>query len=501
MYTKIYTGEEARQLVAKGAKILSDSVKDAFGPTSGNVGILRQLSGLDVTHDGGTVAESIKLKGPERAGVEVIQRVVQKMNKDLGDGRSTATILSAEIINAVQDNLALGDSPIELRDQLKRESIEALSHLAPLVKEVPSLEVLKQVAATSAADEKLGHMVAEAAYEVGAYGAVQVEESIKAEDSVTITNGYKFDNGLASPFMIRDAVTRGAVLNDPHVVVVNEKIDGLDKLAPIIKSKLQGPILVIANDFSEAVVGVVCRYNNEKMTNITFVKSPRFGEKRLEYLEDIAAVVGTKVIHKDVGFDTTVGKAGKVVITPEGTTIYEGAGDISVRLELLNDRKDAETDDFEKDELIDRIAQINGKIATVYIGGISSDEAKEKLYHAKDAVKAVQAAMKSGVVAGGGTTLIDLADKLADGAILKRVLYKPAEALLDNVDLKLSDYKLGAGKGVDLRTGEEVDLFKAGIIEAADTVKSAIESAVSIAGNAITMKRIIEEVYEEEENE
>ena len=486
MYTKIYTGEEARQLVAKGAKILSDSVKDAFGPTSGNVGILRQLSGLDVTHDGGTVAESIKLKGPERAGVEVIQRVVQKMNKDLGDGRSTATILSAEIINAVQDNLALGDSPIELRDQLKRESIEALSHLAPLVKEVPSLEVLKQVAATSAADEKLGHMVAEAAYEVGAYGAVQVEES---------------DNGLASPFMIRDAVTRGAVLNDPHVVVVNEKIDGLDKLAPIIKSKLQGPILVIANDFSEAVVGVVCRYNNEKMTNITFVKSPRFGEKRLEYLEDIAAVVGTKVIHKDVGFDTTVGKAGKVVITPEGTTIYEGAGDISVRLELLNDRKDAETDDFEKDELIDRIAQINGKIATVYIGGISSDEAKEKLYHAKDAVKAVQAAMKSGVVAGGGTTLIDLADKLADGAILKRVLYKPAEALLDNVDLKLSDYKLGAGKGVDLRTGEEVDLFKAGIIEAADTVKSAIESAVSIAGNAITMKRIIEEVYEEEENE
>ncbi len=499
MHTKVLKGEEARRAILEGARVLFEAVKSTYGPDSANVGILRGFAGLKVTHDGATVADSIELKGAARAGAEVIKNSAKKMDKKLGDGTSTVTILAFSIIEAVQDALILGESPIKIRKQIQKEAEVVLSHLDALVKKDVTLDVLKSVAGISAGDKELGAKIAEIVYEVGAGGTVIVEESTKNEDSTEVTSGYTIDNGVASNYMIRDTETMSTTLVSPYVLVANKKIDGLETLLPIIKAKLDGPVLVIANDFSEVVVSVVSQYNLEGKTNIIFVKSPRFGEKRLEFLKDIASVVGTKVVDGEVGFDTSLGQAGRVVATKDSTTIYDGAGQTKDRIEELQKRVESQTDDFEKTELQQRIAQIEGKAATIYIGGYSQDEVAEKKYRADDAVFAAKAALRGGVVAGGATTPLDLAEFLPDSSILKKVLAQPADILLKNVDLAPADFKLGNGQGVDVTTGKQVDLFKEGIVEPAETIETAIKSAVSIAGTAITMSVLV--VEEEDEDE
>lgn len=492
---KVYKGEEARKIILEGAKELYDAVKETYGPTSGNVGILRNLQGLDITHDGVTVAKSIELKGPKQAGAEIIKNTAVKMDKDVGDGTSTVVILAYSILEAVQDALMLGESPIKIRDKLQEEAKKLLDAFRPNTD--INLEVLKQVATISAGDKVLGERVAEIVFEVGENGSVTVEEGTKSEDNGEVTKGYTIDSGLVSNYMVRDPSTMSTTLINPNVLVVNKKLEVAEDLMPIVKSKVEGPILVVANDFSESIIATIIGTNAKDMTNIVFVKSPRFGAKRLEYLKDIAAVCGTKVVDEETGFDTPLGQARQITVSQDKTVVI-GGSNVQERRSILEKQLKSQTDEFELAELKQRIASLNGKAAIITVGGYSSDEVSEKRYRVDDAVFACQAALRGGVVAGGGITLLDLAGILEEASILKKVLYKPFEVLLENVGLKASDYEVGNGIGVNVRTGEAVDLFKEGIIEPAETARKAVEGAVSIAGNAITMKVL---VVEEEEND
>lgn len=495
---KIYKDTQARKLILDGAKTLYEAVATTYGPTSGNVGIMKDLYGLDITHDGVTVARNVIIDGPEKVGAEVIKNTAIKMDKEQGDGTSTVVILSYSLIEAVQDRLMLGESPIIIKNQLQEEAKIATQNLQKLIKKDVTLETLKQVATISAGDKELGEKVADIAWEVGKNGSILVEESNKPGDSGEVTNGYKIDNGIASNYMIRDVANLSTTLENPHILVVHKKFNKLDMLMPIVQAKVQGPILIIANDFSEDVITNIVSTNQKGLTDITFVKSPRFGEKRLEFLKDIASVVGTEVIDGDKGFDTPMGSAKKVEITQDWTTIIDGSGDTTDRKKTLAEQLKLVSDDYEKKELTDRIASLDGKAAVIKVGGYSENEVNEKKYRVDDAVFACRAALESGIVAGGGTTPLDIAQTLPEGSVLREVLKKPFATLLDNVGLKAADFTVGNGKGVNTRTGKVVDLFEEGIIEPASTIKKAIEAAVSIAGTAITTKVLIVEEQEDE---
>lgn len=498
MHTKVYSREETRQAILEGVNVLYDAVKETYGPESGNIGILRDFSGLSVTHDGVTVAKSIELKGPARAGAEVVKNIAKKMEKENGDGTSTVTIISKWLIQGVQDRLMLGESPIKVRDELKREADLVVAGVDKLSHELKTVEQLRHIAGIAASDDELGAKIADIVFEVGEAGNVNIEFSSKNEDSGEIINGFTIDNGAASLYMIKDPATLSTTLVTPSIIVANRKFETLESLIPVIQSKVEGPILVIANDFSESAIGKIVDINQAGMKDITFVKSPRFGEKRLEYLKDIAAVVGTKVIEKDEDFGTALGTASKVVIKQDKTVIMGGGGDTTERRKTLADRAKLETDEFEASELKDRIASIDGKAAIFYVGAYSEDEAKEKRDRVEDTVASCQAALRGGFVAGGGTTPLDLAELLPENSALKNALTKPFEILLDNIGLQASDFKAGKGMGVNLRTGEFVNMIEAGVIEPADTIKKAVLSAVSIAGTAITMRKLVEEIYEDD---
>lgn len=501
MSDKIYKGEEARKLIAEGVKEFFETIKVAYGPVSGNVGILKQLRPLRVTHDGATIAKNIELKGPLRAGAETIQNAAIKMERELGDGTTTVMVLASSIVAEVQDNLSLGDSPIKIRDRLQEEAKLVVSKLPAFTKkEEVTLDVLKQIGAISASDDALGAKVAEIVYQVGDKGYVSVEEGLGTEVEGEVVRGYTIDNGLASNYMIQDVSSMTTTLVNPKVLIANQKITNYELLITALQAVKGGPLLIIADDMSDGVMGALIKTNEKELTNVAFVKSPRFGKKRTEFLKDIAAVVGTEVIDgKSVGFDTALGVADRIVCTTEKTVIMGGAGDVTERKSVIDGQIKLADDDFEIQEAEQRRAAIEGKTAVIRVGGMSQDEVNEIKDRIDDAVYACQAALRSNVVAGGGTTLIDLAEELPNTSILKRVLKVPFETLLDNIGLKASDFEAGKGMGVNLRTGEFVDMFKEGIIEPAETVEKAIQYAVSIAGTAITMKVLI--VEEEDEDE
>jgi chaperonin GroEL len=497
---KVYGGEQARKLILDGARQLFEAVRETYGPTSGNVGILRNLSGLDITHDGVTVARNIDLAGPERAGAEVIKNTAIKMDKELGDGTTTVIILAFSIIEAVQDALMMGKSPIKIKDALQEEAKLAISKLDELTHKEVTLDVLKQVATISASDKVLGEKVAEIVYAIGVDGNVTVEDGMTPEVEAEVLKGYTIDNGVASNYMITDATTISTTVENAHILVVNQKIDNYERLLHALKTVEGAPLFIIANDMTDPVLSAMVGTNHKGLTNVTFVKSPRFGSKRLEYLNDIAAIVGTQVVDgKQVGFDVKLGIADKIIANLDKTIIIGGGGDINDRKKIIQGQIKSADSDFDKEEAEQRLAALEGKAAVIRVGGLSDDEVNEKRYRIDDAIFACQAALRSGVVAGGATTPLDLAQYLPDDSILKEVLQKPFKVLLENVGLNPEDYKPGNGSGVNTRTGDTVDLFKEGIIEPAETIKKAIESAVSVAGTAITMKVLI--VDEEDKDE
>lgn len=503
MATKIYRGAEARKIILDGARELYETVKETYGPTSGNVGILTELKGLDVTHDGVTVATSIDLEGPMKAGAEVIKYTAKKMDKELGDGTTTVVILAFSIIEAVQDALLMGQSPIKIKNELQGEASFVLSKLESLTDKKVTKEKLEQVAGISASDVELGKQVADIVWQVGAGGNVNVEDGVTAQVEAEVVEGFSIDNGAASNYMIQDSEKMNTVLEFPKVLVANKKLTDNNDLIPVLKEVGNSPLLVVANDISDSVLSTLISTNYKKLTNIVFVKSPRFADKRTQLLVDLASVVGTEVVDdKQVKFDgVKLGEATKVVVTTESTTILEGRGDISGRQKEIQGQIDNAPEDFEKKEAEQRLAALSGKAAVIKVGGLSEEEVSEKRYRVDDAVFACQAALKSGVVAGGGTTLIDLSEQLPEDSVLRGVLKQPFRVLMDNIGLKGSDLdkdaKIGGGRGVNTRTGEVVDLFENGIIEPAETVRKAIESAVSIAGTAITMKALIVEEDDE----
>lgn len=497
---KVYKGEVARKIILDGARELFDAVRETYGPTSGNVGILRNLSSIDITHDGVTVAKSIDLKGPARAGAEVIKNTAIKMDKELGDGTTTVIILAFSIIEAVQDALMMGQSPIKIKDTLKQEAETVIGYLGELTKKDVTLDILKQVASISASDDELGAKVAEIVYSIGAGGNVTIEDSMVDEVTGEIVEGYIIDNGVASNYMIQDTSRMETVLENPKVMVINQKLENREDILPILKAVEAEPLLIIANSMSDSVLSTLISTNHKGLTNVMFVKSPRFGNKRVEYLSDIAAVVGTRVVDgKKVMLDTKLGSATKVITNLDETIIIGGGGDLKERKDSIKQQIKQAPDSFERQEAEQRLAQVEGKAAVIKVGGLSDDEVNEKRYRIDDAIFACKAALRSGTVAGGAITPLDLADKLPDGSILKEVLSKPFKVLLENIGLKPDDYKVGNGMGVNVRTGEIVNLHEAGIIEPAETIKKAIESAVSVAGTAITMKVLV--VDEEDEDE
>jgi chaperonin GroEL len=497
----IYRGAEARKLILDGAKELFEAVKVTYGPTSGNVGILKRNQPLKTTHDGATAAKNIELKGALRAGAEIIKNATDKMERELGDGTTTVTALSFGIIEEVQDSLMLGASPIKLFQALKKDADIAVKLLPDFVSDSPvTLDILKQVGGISASDLELGAKIAEVVWEVGVDGNVTVDYSLLPMVTSKIAEGYTFDSGMASNYMIKDTTKLETILENPKILIVNKKIDNQADILEVIKVQGKSPLLIIANSIADSVLSTIIGTNLKGLTDVIFVKSPRYGNKRVEYLNDIAAVVGTKVVDgTKVGFDTPLGEAARVITSLDKTVIVDGSGDTTTRKGEIKLQIQAASDDFEKEEAEKRFAQVEGKVAVISVGGMSDDEVNEKKDRVDDAVFACQAALRGNVVAGGGTTLIDIANQLPEGSILRDVLRKPYEILMRNVGLSPDEFEVGGGKGVNLRTGKVVDLFKEGIIEPAETVQKAIEYAVSIAGTAITTEVLIVEEDEDDE--
>lgn len=371
--------------------------------------------------------------------------------------------------------------------------------LSDLVDKNVTLDVLKRVAAISASDEKLGAQIAEIVYEVGTEGRVTVEEGTSTKVEANVTKGYVIDNGVVSSYMIADPETMTTTLDKPEVLIVHKKIDDLQLIVEVIRGVKNKPLLIIADDVAEPVLAELIDTNRNGLTNAVIVKSPRFGAKRTEFLKDIAAFVGTEVVDdKTLVSGVKLGRADKVTVGQEDTIIVTGHGDIEERKKIIEAQLKATTDTFEKEEAKKRLAALTGKAAVIKVGGYSEEEVSETRYRVDDAVFACQAALRGGVVAGGAITPLDIADSLPDGGALKTALTKPFRILLENVGLNPDDYEVGDGLGVNVRTGDLVDLFKAGVIEPADTIKTAIESAVSIAGVAITQKVVIVEEDEDE---
>lgn len=502
MTNKVIHKSEARKAILAGAEILYNAVKETYGPNSGNVAIMKGYGSPTITHDGVTVAKSIDLKGDEAVGVEIIRSTAGQMDKVLGDGTTTVTILAYHILKEASELSMFGKNPMILRAELNADMDKVLAKLPELSEEITSEESLAFVAGISASDPELGAQVASVVYAVGKDGSVTVEAGDGLETTTEIVEGFTLDSGLLSGYFVTNPERMEAVLDKPKVAVLNESLQSQEQLAEIFEGIGDSKsILIIADDISGDALSALVRLNLGGTLSVAAVKSPSFGDKRLEQLKDIASVVDGVAKHE--GSKLSLGTADKVVVGADSTVIVreKRPKTHTERLrELAGAIKQAEPG-YKKDGLMERRSQLEGKVAVIKVGGATETEIEEKKFRVDDAVAAAKAALEAGIVPGGAVTLLDLAPELGAESLLGKALKQPFHILLENVGLNSKDFEAGGGKGVDVSAPDGlVDMKKSGIIEPTKTVREAIKTAVSIAGTAITVKAIVAPV-EEKKNE
>ncbi len=525
MAKQVFYGDEAREKVLAGAKTLADAVKTTMGPKGRNVVISKSYGGPNVTHDGVTVAEAIDLPENEdnlgeKVGAELIKQAAKKMNKAAGDGTTTVTVLTYEILKEANRLIAAGHNPMELRKGVEKAGAQVLSELNKIAEPVDGKnDLITEVASISAGDTEIGKLIASVISRIGKDGVVSVEAGQGLAMESEITEGFTFDRGYVSAYMATDTNRMEAVYDKPAIIITDKKISSAQEMLPLMEKLVASgkkDIVLIAEDVEGEALGILILNRLKGALNTVAVKAPSFGDRRKEVLQDIATLTGASVITSDQGmtFDNVglevVGSARKVIVAKDNTTIIEGAGDkttISQRIDQIKSQAGVATSDYDREQLDKRAAALSGKVAVIKVGGATETEIDEKKYRVDDAVAAVKAALLEGIVPGGGVTPINLAGKItgdsAGAEIMRNALLMPFKQLATNAGLnaeallaQVQEAKPGYGVDVANYQGKLIDLKKAGVVDPAMVTYQAIQNAVSITSTAMTMGALVVDIPE-----
>jgi chaperonin GroEL len=512
--------EDARRSLERGVNILADAVKVTLGPKGRYVVLDKKYGAPTITNDGVTIAREIEVEDVfENQGAQLVKEVATSTNDVAGDGTTTATVLAQAIVREGLKNVAAGANPMGLKRGIESAVEQVVEHLKAQSKEVSGKEDIARVGAVVSREREIGDVIADAIEKVGKDGVVNVEEGQTFGLELEFTEGMQFDKGYLSPYMITDAERMEAVLEEPYILVANQKIGAVKDILPVLEQVIQAgrPLLIVAEDVEgESLATIVVNKLRGTFTAVA-VKAPGFGDRRKRMLEDIAILTGAEVITEELGLKlentklSQLGKARKVVIDKDSTTIIDGGGDseaIKGRIKQLKAEVENTDSDFDREKLQERLAKLAGGVAVVKVGAATETEMKEKKHRVEDALQATKAALEEGIGPGGGVALLNAVDAIKadelDGdertgaQIIVRALQEPIRQLAENAGLegsvvvdKVSSSKPGEGLNVD--TGEYEDLVKAGIIDPTMVTRSALQNAASIAKNILTTEAVVAE--------
>ncbi len=519
--------EEARGALQGGVDAVADAVKVTLGPKGRYVVLDKKFGAPTITNDGVTIAREIEVEDVfENQGAQLVREVATATNDVAGDGTTTATLLAQIIVRQGLKNVAAGANPLALRRGIEQAVDKVVENLREKQsKEVAGKEQIARVAAISAGDDEIGNVIADAIEKVGKDGVVNVEEGQTFGMELEFTEGMQFDKGYISPYMVTDQDRMEAVLEDPYILIANQKIGSVRDILPVLEGVMQGgkPLLIVAEDVEgECLATLVVNKLRGTFTGVA-VKAPGFGDRRKRMLEDIAILSGGEVITEEMGLKLEntqieqLGKARRVVVSKDTTTIIDGAGaadDIKGRIKQIKQEVENTDSDFDREKLQERLAKLAGGVAVVKVGAATETEMKEKKHRVEDALQATRAALEEGVVPGGGVALLNAqdgldpdkvgsdADEQTGARIVHRALEEPVRQIAENsgeegsvVVNKVRDLK--PGEGLNAATGEYGDLIKAGVIDPTKVTRSALENAASIAKNILVTEAIIAEPPEE----
>ena len=526
MAKKIFYEAEAREKVLSGAKQLYDAVKVTFGPKGKNVIIEKEYGAPVITHDGVTVAEAVELPNKdeslgEAVGAKLIKTAAQKLNKVAGDGTTTVTVLTYNILSEANKLIVAGMNPMELRRGIEKAGAEAIAEISKTAEKIEGdSKKVAEVATISAGDAEIGKLIADVISKIGKDGVVTVEAGQGLTMESDIVEGFSYDKGYSSPFFVTDVNRQEAVFEKPLVLITTNKISAASDILPLLEKCAQAgkkDLVIVAEEVEGEALSLLVLNKLKGVFNSLVLKAPSFGDRRKDIMEDIAILTDATVVSADKGLKLeevgleVLGSASKVIATKDETTIIKGAGDskeVAKRIGLINTFAMNAKSDYEREEFEKRAAALSGKVAVIKVGGATETEIDEKKFRVDDAVAATKAALAEGIVTGGGVTLVNAATKLSDTdagtRIVREALKTPFVHIMENAGLNaqalLSEVE-GAktGFGIDVMKPEKglIDLKKAGVIDPAKVTKEAVKNATSIAATAITMGALICEIPEE----
>ena len=521
MAKQILFNEEARRSLERGVNALADAVKVTLGPKGRNVVLEKKFGAPTITNDGVTIARDIELEDPfENMGAQLVKEVSIKTNDVAGDGTTTATVLAQAMINEGMRNVAAGANPMVLKKGIKKAVDVLVDELKNVSQKVETKAAKAQVASISAADDEIGNLIADAMEKVGDDGVITVEESKTMETHLETVEGMQFDRGYISPYMATDADKMEAVLSNPYVFITDRKITMIADIMPVLEKVVQngGELLIIAEDVEGEALATLVVNKLRGTFKAVAVKAPGFGDRRKAMLQDIATLTGATVISEEVGrkLDSAsmadLGRAGQVRVTKELTTIVDGLGDkdaIAARVAQIRAQIPETTSDFDKEKLQERLAKLAGGVAVIKVGAATEVELKDKKLRIEDALNATRAAVAEGIVAGGGTALLQVQPALAKikatgdektgVEIVKRAIEEPVRQIAYNAGLEgaviVDTIKRSRkGYGFNALTEEYVDMIEAGIVDPTKVTRSALQNAASIASMVLTTESIVADI-------
>jgi chaperonin GroEL len=524
MAKEIKFSEDARRSMLRGVDALANAVKVTLGPKGRNVVLEKKFGSPLITNDGVTIAKEIELEDAfENMGAKLVAEVASKTNDVAGDGTTTATVLAQAMIREGLKNVTAGANPMGIRKGMDKAVGVAVEELRAISKPIESKASIAQVAAISAADDEVGQLIAEAMERVGNDGVITIEESKGFTTELDVVEGMQFDRGYASPYMVTDSDKMEAVLDNPYILITDKKIGSIQEILPVLEQVVQQgkPLLLVAEDVEGEALATLVVNKLRGTFNAVAVKAPGFGDRRKAMLEDIAILTGGEVITEELGRDLksatiqSLGRASKVVVTKENTTIVEGAGDsaqIAGRVNQIRAQMEETTSEFDREKLQERLAKLAGGVAVVKVGAATETELKERKLRIEDALNSTRAAVEEGIVSGGGVALLNVYNKVAaldvtgdekTGVnIVLRAMEEPVRTIAHNAGLEGSVIverlkREEVGTGFNAATGEWVNMIEAGIVDPTKVTRSALQNAGSVAAMFLTTEAVVADIKED----
>lgn len=518
MAKEIKFSEDARRAMLRGVDALADTVKVTLGPKGRNVVLEKKFGSPLITNDGVTIAKEIELEDAfENMGAKLVAEVASKTNDVAGDGTTTATVLAQAMIREGLKNVTAGANPMGIRKGIEKAVAVAVTELKAISKPIEGKESIAQVAAISSDDKEVGQLIAEAMERVGNDGVITIEESKGFTTELDVVEGMQFDRGYTSAYMVTNTDKMEAVLENPYILITDKKISSIQEILPVLEQVVQQgkPLLLIAEDIEGEALSTLVLNKLRGTFNAVAVKAPGFGDRRKAMLEDIAALTGGEVITEELGRElktttiTSLGRASKVVVTKENTTIVEGAGateEIQSRVNQIRVQLEETTSEFDREKLQERLAKLAGGVAVIKVGAATETELKERKLRIEDALNATRAAVEEGIVSGGGVALLNVYSKVAEVQaegdvatginIVLRAIEEPVRTIAHNAGLEGSVIvdrlkREAVGTGFNAASGEWVNMIEAGIVDPTKVTRSALQNAASVAAMFLTTEAVV----------